>query len=94
MAGLGAWLRHEGPRISRMPSIEAASISYFHEDHPLLGATVRSLLLEERKRATSQIVLGGGVTDFAQYRELVGKIRGLDLAIDICDEAEKSLNAR
>ena len=38
--------------------------------------------LGELAQSSEQFLVGGGVKDFAEYREVCGRIRGLRLAID------------
>ena len=62
-------------------------------DHPALAITVRSLLLEQYGRISAEIA-GGYVDDWAGYREKVGVLKGIDLAISICDQAKENLDKR
>lgn len=64
-------------------------IRLYAEDHPALALKLRAKL--ERR----QTELFGGLTvaqDWADYKERVGVIRGLQEAIDICEAEEKRLN--
>ena len=38
--------------------------------------------LNEMVQSSEQFLVGGGVKDFAEYREVCGRVRGLRLAID------------
>lgn len=52
--------------------------------------------LIEENIETQKAVLSnrGAVPDYAAYCTLVGKIEGLRLALDLCDEAVKRVNER
>lgn len=41
--------------------------------------------LQDQKKACEQSLISGQVSNFDSYRFLVGRIKGLDEAIDICN---------
>ena len=52
-------------------------------------------LLETEIARISEIVMNGaGVTDFADYKHQTGKINGLRMAMELCEEAQTILNKR
>ena len=49
-----------------------------------MAKTVYDVLIEKHEEdvaSSTQFLVGGGAKDFAEYREVVGRIRGLRLAI-------------
>jgi hypothetical protein len=54
----------------------------------LFENTLRTLIEAEIDRLTENLVLGLSVEDFATYREIVGQLRGLRKALELCDEAQ------
>lgn len=55
---------------------------------------VRELIRIRIESAKDRLAFGGGVTTFEAYREIVGEIRGLNDAIELCDEAERKADER
>ena len=45
---------------------------------------------EEDVASSTQFLVGGGVKDFAEYKEVVGRIRGLQLAIQTTKDLSRS----
>jgi hypothetical protein len=54
----------------------------------LFENTLRKLIQEEIDRLSENLALGLSVTDFAHYRENVGRITGLKKTLELCDEAQ------
>jgi hypothetical protein len=46
---------------------------------------------EEDVASSTQFLVGGGAKDFAEYREVVGRIRGLRLAIQTTKDLLRSM---
>ena len=58
-----------------------------------MAATVYDVLIhkyEEDIASSTQFLVGGGVKDFAEYKEVVGRIRGLQLAIQTTKDLLRS----
>jgi len=51
---------------------------------------VLTLKHEEDVASSTQFLVGGGAKDFAEYREVVGRIRGLQLAIQTTKDLSRS----
>lgn len=58
------------------------------------GADLVARIGEMRNRKLEQLGIGGGITDFAAYREQVGYLRALDEVQVACDEVQAQLNKR
>jgi hypothetical protein len=48
------------------------------------------LKYEEDVASSTQFLVGGGAKDFSEYREIVGRIRGLQLAIQTTKDLSRS----
>lgn len=57
-------------------------------DHPQLARTLKAKLIRRRIDLGDQLV-EGYASEWADYRERVGVIKGLAEAIAICDQVEK-----
>lgn len=57
-------------------------------------AELLSRVGEMRKRKLDQLGIGGGITDFAAYREQVGYLRALSEVTEACSEVQAELNKR
>ena len=68
----------------------SSPIRLFVPDNPILARTLRQKLELERNKLGQSIVLGFAA-DWPDYRERIGVIKGLNLAIELCLEAEKQL---
>ena len=58
-----------------------------------MAKTVFDVLIqkfEEDVASSTQFLVGGGVTDHASYKEVVGRIRGLQLAIQTTKDLSRS----
>jgi hypothetical protein len=58
-----------------------------------MARTVFDVLQEkilEDKTSTQEFLAGGGAKDFAEYRELTGKIRGYDSCINHIEDLAKN----
>jgi hypothetical protein len=51
---------------------------------------VLTLKHEEDVASSTQFLVSGGAKDFAEYREIVGRIRGLQLAIQTTKDLSRS----
>jgi hypothetical protein len=49
---------------------------------------LRKLIEEEISRLKDNVASGLGTADFASYKNQVGKIAGLNLALELCEEAK------
>lgn len=62
----------------------------FTGDHRRL--TVKLLpLLEQQRAILAEALVKGGPKDFAEYRNRVGVIEGLDIAIERCKQVQSQL---
>lgn len=58
-----------------------------------MAKTVFDVLIdkfEEDIASSTQFLVGGGVKDFAEYKEVVGRIRGLQLAMQTTKDLSRS----
>jgi len=60
----------------------------------LFEQEIRKLCADEAARLTEHLVLGLAVPDYAEYRYIVGKIAGLRLIADLCEDATRNLSER
>jgi hypothetical protein len=74
-----------------MPAERPSAIRYYAEDHPALAHTLAAKIGKEIASLSDQVA-SGFASDYPDYRERIGVIRGLKQAIGICNEAEKELN--
>ncbi len=65
-------------------------VSISHDDHPALARTLERALTEE---AANQIQGFMSAKDWPDFERRRGRIDGLKLAISICQEAQKRLDA-
>ena len=59
-----------------------------------MAKTVYDVLIEKHEEdvaSSTQFLVGGGAKDFAEYREVVGRIRGLRLAIQTTKDLLRSI---
>lgn len=56
----------------------------------LFEIELKKLIQEEIDRITEHLQAGLSVNDFQEYKRLVGKIAGLKLAMELCEEAQKN----
>lgn len=63
---------------------------YVEDDHRLPRTVERELT--KHRASLVEGLMTGSAKDFAEYREKVGEIRGLDIAIRICQDAKKDLS--
>jgi hypothetical protein len=59
-----------------------------------MAKTVYDVLIEKHEEdvvSSTQFLVGGGAKDFAEYREVVGRIRGLRLAIQTTKDLLRSM---
>lgn len=62
------------------------------DDHPALAGTLLRMLQDQREDLANRLVKGQPQT-FDEYRNLVGKVEGLDIAIAACKAANDKLRA-
>ena len=67
-----------------------SAVAFFPGDHPQLATNVRAQL--ERKKANQVAHLVQATVDDLRFRQ--GVITGLDIALDLCEQAEKELTER
>jgi hypothetical protein len=60
----------------------------------LLESELKKLIYEHIQRATEQITSPVGVKDFAEYKQTVGKIMGLQLAVELAEEAHRLVQTK
>jgi len=60
----------------------------------LFEAELKKLVSAEIERLKDNISNGMSVVDYADYKTQVGKIMGLRMAIELCEEAESILAKR
>jgi hypothetical protein len=65
-------------------------VRFFPLDAPRTIRSLREKLKQERDSIVAGII-DGAVENYAEYRNRVGLVRGLDTAIKLCDETEKEL---
>jgi hypothetical protein len=65
-------------------------VTEFTGDHRRLALTLHQLLVKARAEQAATIVKGGP-KDFPEYRNRVGVIEGLDIAIALCEQAQRQL---
>jgi len=53
----------------------------------VLDREFKKLVEEEIARLTETVLAPSGATDFAQYRQLVGRVAGLRRSIELIEEA-------
>ena len=51
-------------------------------------------LIEKEIEAALEVLSLGNVADFAEYKREVGKIQGLRLALECCEDAHTNVNKR
>lgn len=59
-----------------------------------MSKTVFDVLLEKHEgdvASSTQFLASGGAKDFAEYREVVGRIRGLQLAIQTTKDLQRNV---
>ena len=60
----------------------------------LLESELKKLIHENIQRAIEKITSPVGVQDFAEYKQLVGRIMGLQLAIELTEEAHRIVQTK
>jgi hypothetical protein len=65
-----------------------AAISYMVPDSPQALRRMQQRLMEERFRVIEQLCNADGWDDF---KERLGKVRGLETAVQLCAEVEKEM---
>jgi hypothetical protein len=60
----------------------------------LFEIELKKLIISEQDRIKDNLSNGLSVVDFADYRHQVGKILGLQSALDLCEEANSILSKR
>jgi len=72
------------------PIIGGEPVNEFMGDHDRLARSLHQMLTKAREGHAAAIVKGGP-KDFPEYRNRVGVIEGLDIAIALCEQAQKQL---
>jgi hypothetical protein len=72
------------------PPLGPEPVTEFMGDHDRLARTLHQMLIKERDEHAAGIVKGGP-KDFPEYRNRVGVIEGLDIAIALCEQAQRQL---
>lgn len=72
-------------------SNQPSAVRLFAPEHPALSRTVHGKL-EKRRAELSVQITDGYASDWPDYRQRVGVIKGIDEAIQFCIEAENNLN--
>ena len=67
-----------------------SAIRFFPGDHPAVLSTARARI-EQRKKEFIEALVGGFAKEFADYRQRVGEIVGLNLALELLDQAEQDM---
>lgn len=68
-----------------------SSVSFFVPDTPKLTRNLRGKLSEERLKRIEQLV---GAEDWPDFKQRLGAIRGLEIALKLCIETEQDLYGR
>lgn len=55
---------------------------------------LKKLVEDEITRISDNVTGGVSVVDYADYKNQTGKIKGLRMAIELCEEAQSILNKR
>jgi hypothetical protein len=55
---------------------------------------LKKLINLEIERLTDNICGGAGVVDYADYKHQIGKVAGLRMVLDLCEEAQSILAKR
>ena len=69
------------------------SFRSYLSDHPLLAANLPARIKKEQDERRLQ-VSEGYATDYADYRERIGVIKGLQVAIQLCEQLNRELQER
>lgn len=72
--------------------VEMEPVREFTGDHNLLSLTLLKMLEAERARWV-EVIATRDCETFEAYRNLRGRIEGLDIAINFCKEAQRKLEA-
>ena len=75
---------------ARPREVAVEPVREFAGDHRRLSLTLHKMLTEARAEQAAAIVKGGP-KDFPEYRNRIGVIEGLDIAIALCEQAQKQL---
>lgn len=70
-----------------------SAVRLFADDHPTLARTVKAKLVDRRSELGVQMA-EGYASDWPDYNRRAGVIKGLNEAIEICEQAEKDLDKR
>lgn len=65
-----------------------------HAEDPRIPVTLRGTLQKALEELKNAMTFGAGVEDYPAYRERVGQARGLQQAIEICQNLEKDLSGQ
>jgi len=65
------------------------AVRLYAEDHPALAHKLKAKLEKRQEELLGNLIVAD---DWADYKHRVGVLRGLQDAIDICEEQDKALN--
>jgi len=65
-------------------------VSISHDDHPALARTLERALTEERDNQIQGLT---SAKDWPDYEKRRGRLEGLNIAISICQQVRKALEA-
>ena len=71
-----------------MADKKSTAVEYFIPDHPRTTRNLRGRLIEQIQTETHQ-VMGGLPNDWADYKHRIGKVRALEMALNMLDDIEK-----
>ncbi len=66
------------------------AVRIFALDHPQVARTLRGRLMKRQADLVTQLGVGNA-EDFADYKARVGVIKGLQEAVEMCEQANKEL---
>ena len=69
---------------------DPAPVRFFVPDTPQFMRNLKAKLREEFQ-TRDHAIASGVAGDYADYRHRVGELRGLEIAFNLCEEAEKEM---
>lgn len=73
-----------------MAAPSPSALRFFPGDHPAVLGTARARI-EQRRKEFIEALAGGFAKEFADYKQRVGEIIGLNIALELLDEAEQEM---
>lgn len=70
--------------------VEVEPVREFVGDHHRLALTLHQQLIKARAETAASIITGAP-KDFPEYRNRVGVVEGLDIAIALCEQSQRQL---